>query len=214
MMDARESLDHQKNPEHAALVLLLGSTVLSEHRADSHGSCDHPASQGFRRGRRGGEGRGGSPPSARGPRPYVAISTWRSPRSPSCDLFIHIGAGLEPWVPDILQAMPRKSLEVLEASRGLQLIGAGPTRSGPVSVNPDPHVWLDFSLDLMIVDKSNRPSGTRSRREGLFAANAESLRRRLRDLDTRFKTVSDDVGRATSSSQDTGPLPTWPGGTG
>ncbi len=183
---------------HAALVLLLGSTVLfgtssrqSRIVATILPLRDFAAAVAGER----GEAVLLLPPGA-------PVHTWQFRPGDlldlqSCDLFIHIGAGLEPWVPDILQAMPRKSLEVLEASRGLQLIGAGPhTIAGPVSVNPDPHVWLDFSLDLMIVDRIESALGELDPEgKAVFAANAESLRRRLRDLDTRFKT---SLGRCRS----------------
>jgi zinc transport system substrate-binding protein len=107
----------------------------------------------------------------------------------SCDLFLYVGADLEPWVPDVLRALPGKSFEVLETSRGLPLLEAGAEdREGREHGSQDPHVWLDFEIDLRIVDKIEAVlrrldpgSG------GVFEANAEILRRRLRELDSRFR---------------------------
>ena len=129
--------------------------------------------------------------------PGAGVHTWQPRpgdilRLASTDLFLAVGSGLEPWLPDVLAAVPQGKLRVLEVSRGLPLLAAKEEaheeapdegRHGPV----DPHVWLDFGLDLIIVDRIAAalaeidPAGAAE-----FAANAAALKGRLRDLDARF----------------------------
>ncbi len=127
--------------------------------------------------------------------PGAGVHTWQFRpgdllRLQSCDLFVFVGADLEPWVQDLLKAAPRKIPETLEASRDLPLLEAGPEAEEEGDhARHDPHIWLDFELDLAIVDKIEAalkrldPEG-----EEVFAENAEALRRRLLDLDARFRT--------------------------
>jgi zinc transport system substrate-binding protein len=129
--------------------------------------------------------------------PGAGVHTWQPRpgdilRLASTDLFIAIGSGLEPWLPGVVGAVPAGKLRVLEVSPGLPLLGAkeeaieeGPDegRHGPF----DPHVWLDFGLDLVIVDRiaaalsAIDPTGA-----GEFEKNAAALKERLRELDSRF----------------------------
>ena len=77
------------------------------------------------------------------------------------DIFIYIGPSMEPWVDKVLKAAQGKKLLVLEATRGFPLLkaeqeeeGMGPHSHGHAGPEKmDPHVWLDFSLDLKIVDE-------------------------------------------------------------
>ncbi len=116
----------------------------------------------------------------------------------SCDVFIFAGADLEPWVPDVLKSIPRRTFEVLEASHDLSLIEAeehGTETHDHGSY--DPHFWLDFELDIQVVDRieavltSLDPEGKEQFRE-----NARALKDRLRNLDGFFlKALKDCPGR-------------------
>ena len=74
------------------------------------------------------------------------------------DVFIYTGRTMEPWAHDLLRALKGKQLKVVEASGGFQLLAADHLKEGGHSPKhtreetPDPHVWLDFSLDLKIID--------------------------------------------------------------
>jgi zinc transport system substrate-binding protein len=100
-------------------------------------------------------------------------------RLAECDLLLFIGSGLEPWLPGLIKAMPGRRLNTLEAASSLALPEHGAL---------DPHVWLDFELDLRIVDRIVEELG-RLDPEGrsLFAANAGELSARLKALDARFR---------------------------
>lgn len=111
------------------------------------------------------------------------------------DIFIYIGPSLEPWIDKVLKAVQGKKLRVLEAGRGLSLLKGeeaegrtvhshGPRTPGKM----DPHVWLDFSLDLKIVDAiavafSEKDPGQAS----LYKNNAEIYQAKLNDLDQKYR---------------------------
>jgi zinc transport system substrate-binding protein len=110
----------------------------------------------------------------------------------SADLFISVGAGLEPWLDDVLKSVPPGTLRLLEVSRGLELLPAGADdHEGTADEHGhgawDPHFWLDFGLDRAVVEKivaalsEVDPSGSAS-----FRRNADALEERLRLLDARF----------------------------
>ena len=116
------------------------------------------------------------------------------------DLFVCIGANLEPWVEGILKSVDRPNLRIFRASEGLKLLGekhhgkeresAHTRKHGQEAV--DPHIWLDFSLDQIIVDKLVRMlSIMRPQAAAFFEANGKAYKRRLRLLDQKyFETLS------------------------
>ncbi len=129
--------------------------------------------------------------------PGAGVHTWQPRpgdilRLAASELFISVGAGLEPWLSGVLKAVPGGRLRVLEISRGLPLRPAEAEEAeepghehahGPL----DPHVWLDFGLDALIVDQivatlsEIDPAGGPD-----FRKNAEALKSRLRELDSRY----------------------------
>ena len=130
--------------------------------------------------------------------PGAGVHTWQPRpsdilRLDSADLLIAVGAGLEPWLPGLLGSVPKGRLRVLEVSPGLPLLkaededaheSAGETHAhGP----SDPHIWLDFGLDLVIADRiadalaALDPAGAAT-----YRSNVTALKERLRGLDARF----------------------------
>ncbi|MCK7480426.1 MAG: metal ABC transporter substrate-binding protein [Candidatus Moduliflexus flocculans] len=146
---------------------------------------------------------GNSPPPWRGEGeaslllpPGAGVHTWQPrpgdiARLADCDLLLFIGSGLEPWLPGLLKAFPGGRFRTFEAAAELALAESGEEPGhdeaghdhGPL----DPHVWLDFELDLQIVDGIAAELG-RIDPEGrpLFAANAGKLKSRLTALDAAF----------------------------
>jgi len=130
--------------------------------------------------------------------PGAGVHTWQPrpgdiARLSECDLLLFIGSGLEPWLPDLLKAFPPGRIRTLEAATGLAVEGAhedeGPEGEEEHGHGPlDPHVWLDFELDVRMVgriaDELARidPAG-----EPEFAANARLLTARLKKLDVEFR---------------------------
>ena len=128
--------------------------------------------------------------------PGAEIHTWQPRpsdiiRLSSADLFIYIGADLEPWLHDLLKSVRNPNLRVLEASRGIPLIdeegivhNAHEQKHGA----HDPHIWLDFKNDQRIVDKiaavlsEMDPEGS-----SVFERNAFIYKEKLQRLDQKFK---------------------------
>jgi len=128
--------------------------------------------------------------------PGAEIHTWQPRpsdiiRLSSADLFIYIGADLEPWLHDLLKSVRNPNLSVLEASRGIPLIDEeGIVHNGHEREHGahDPHIWLDFKNDQMIVDKivvilsEMDPDGS-----SIFKRNAFIYKEKLQKLDQKFK---------------------------
>ncbi len=135
--------------------------------------------------------------------PGAEIHTWQPRpsdivRLSSADLFIFIGASMEPWLQDILESVQNPDLRTIEASQGIPLIERDSTGSEnegehedehahePEAV--DPHIWLDFQNDQIIIDKiavalsELDPEGN-----SVFRKNAAVYKERLRALDEKFR---------------------------
>ncbi|HEB34344.1 MAG TPA: zinc-binding protein [Candidatus Aminicenantes bacterium] len=128
--------------------------------------------------------------------PGAEIHTWRPRpsdiiRLSSAELFIYVGADLEPWLHDLLKSVRNPNLRVLEASRGIPLIDEEDIVHSAHERNhevQDPHIWLDFKNDQRIVDKiaavlsEMDPEGSL-----VFKRNAFIYKEKLRILDQKFK---------------------------
>jgi zinc transport system substrate-binding protein len=127
--------------------------------------------------------------------PGAGVHTWQPRpadlgRLAQADLLLYIGADLEPWLPDLLRALPGGRLRTLEATAGLSLLEASDDdeHTGGAHRAQDPHVWLDFDLDVRIVQKiADELSLIDPDGRDQFRANADRLAARLRDLDRRFR---------------------------
>jgi zinc transport system substrate-binding protein len=127
--------------------------------------------------------------------PGAGVHTWQPrpgdiARLSECDLLLYIGSGLEPWLPDLLKAFPPGRIRTLEAAAGLAISGGVEEEPGEEHGHDalDPHVWLDFELDVRIVGRIAEELG-RLDPDGrpVFTANADRLAARLRKLDAEFQ---------------------------
>ncbi|NOR21163.1 MAG: zinc ABC transporter solute-binding protein [Candidatus Aminicenantes bacterium] len=128
--------------------------------------------------------------------PGAEIHTWQPRpsdiiRLSSADLFIYVGADLEPWLHDLLKSVRNPNLKVLEASLGIPLIdeeGIVHNAHEHEHGAHDPHIWLDFKNDQRIVDKiaavlsEMDPEGSL-----VFKRNAFIYKEKLQMLDQKFK---------------------------
>jgi len=128
--------------------------------------------------------------------PGAEIHTWQPRpsdiiRLSSADLFIYIGADLEPWLHDLLKSVTNPNLRVVEASRGIPLIDEeGIVHSGQEHEHGahDPHIWLDFKNDQMIVDKIAAVLSEMDQEgSSIFEKNASFYKGKLQGLDKKFK---------------------------
>lgn len=131
--------------------------------------------------------------------PGADIHSWR-PRPgdmlnlSQSDLLVSIGRDLEPWVRELTAGSSGKVLRIFEAARGLPLIRAdhdhedhGHGHDHVHGERHDPHVWLDLDLNVRIVEALARELSVLSPSDAdVFAANAETYIRKLRNLDERY----------------------------
>jgi len=113
------------------------------------------------------------------------------------DVFVYIGRAMEPWAHDLLNALKGKRLKVVEASAGIQLLEAKdsdhPKEGGHAQKHSreealDPHVWLDFSLDLKIIDAiaaayTEKDPGNAPQ----YRTQAKAYQSRLEALDQKYQ---------------------------
>ena len=90
--------------------------------------------------------------------PGAEIHAWQPKPSDlvklsTADVFVYIGAQLEPWAEDILRSVKNPDLHVIEASRGLPVIGHEEEGEEHEHGVGDPHIWLDFAYDKKIIDR-------------------------------------------------------------
>ncbi len=126
----------------------------------------------------------GAGPHSWQPRPSDIVRLSRA------DLLVAVGAGLEPWLAGLVRGVAPARVRVLEVSRGLPLLRSFGNEEDEHDDHGafDPHVWLDFALDLRIVD------GIADELEALDGAGAEAYRRgasalkaELEALDARYR---------------------------
>jgi zinc transport system substrate-binding protein len=110
------------------------------------------------------------------------------------DLFIFTNRYMEPWAAKIAAVADRKGLTV-DASKGVTFYRAGEEPADQrddghhhEAGGMDPHIWLDFGNDRIIVDNllaafTAKDPGNRD----YYAANAATYKEKLADLDRRFK---------------------------
>jgi zinc transport system substrate-binding protein len=126
--------------------------------------------------------------------PGAEIHTWNPRPSDivkisSADLFIYVGANLEPWIYDLLKSIKNPALRILEASRDLPLLEvfADSHGHGHSHGELDPHIWLDFELDQIIVDRiAALLSDIDAKYSSFYQHNATSYKEKLQLLDNQF----------------------------
>ena len=124
--------------------------------------------------------------------PGAEIHTW-SPkptdliRLSNADVFIYMSENLEPWAHDILKSLENRKLTVIEMDAGNEghVHSVGEEHVGHEEV--DPHIWLDFSRDLVMLDRIVDVLTAHSPENGeYFAANASEYKHSLQRLDQEY----------------------------
>ncbi len=99
-------------------------------------------------------------------------------------VFIYNGAGMEPWVQNLLGGVQNNNLTVVDASKGIQLISS----QDPDAPGTDPHTWLDPVLAKKQVDGIKNafiqadPAG-----KVYYEKNAAEYEAKLDSLDAKFR---------------------------
>ena len=150
--------------------------------------------------------------------PGAEIHTWQPKpsdiiRLSSADVFIYIGASLEPWIQDVLKSISNPSLIILETIKSFDpLIKDESIHSHDTEVTDsknkqdhehkqeqkqnhehsntsiDPHIWLDFIFAQKIIDKIERTLSTYDPEgENIFKSNAQIYKKKLKQLDKKYR---------------------------
>jgi zinc transport system substrate-binding protein len=127
--------------------------------------------------------------------PGAEIHTWNPRPSDivnlsSADFFVYIGGNLEPWIDDLLDSVKNPELRVLEASRNLPLLEnhKHDHQHDYAHGEFDPHIWLDFDLDRLIVDKiAVLLSDMDPIHQSFYQENAASYKEKLQRLHQKYQ---------------------------
>ena len=108
------------------------------------------------------------------------------------DIFIFSSPVMEPWVQRLLPGITNQNLQIVDASRGDQLLArkkvseAGETWEHG---NRDPHFWLDLSIDMTVVDSIAEALIDRdSENKNVYLASAGAYKSKLSALDEEYRT--------------------------
>ncbi len=121
--------------------------------------------------------------------PGAGVHTWQPRASDilrlsSADLFIQVGAGLEPWIHGLLKSSTSPRLRVLVVADSLPLEEHW---EGDGKKESDPHVWLDFGLDMVIADLiAAKLTEIDPLSASIFQAGAARLKQKLQKLDAAY----------------------------
>ncbi len=102
------------------------------------------------------------------------------------DVFIYNGAGMEPWVPNLLEGVGNSRLIAVDASRDINFTAS----QDPDQPGNDPHVWLDPVLAKKQVEAirdafiAADPAG-----RSYYEANAAAYSAKLDALDAEFRAM-------------------------
>lgn len=108
-------------------------------------------------------------------------------RLSKADIFVFIGPSMEPWIQDVLRSVNNPGLKVVEAGKGLLEPAEEEHSEEHDHEGIDPHIWLDFSKDQVIVDRiSEALSQVAPDSSGEFTANAEACKQQLLVLDQQY----------------------------
>jgi zinc transport system substrate-binding protein len=117
------------------------------------------------------------------------------------DIFIFSSRVMEPWVQRLLPGITNQNLQIIDASRGDQLLARwkvselGETWE---QGNKDPHFWLDFSIDMMVVDSIAEALIERdSAHKKDYLTNAEAYKAKLTALDQSYRVGLKDCATQT-----------------
>lgn len=116
----------------------------------------------------------------------------------TADVFVYTGPFMEPWVAGLLKGLTNKSLVVVDASQGINLLDATGTHEEEESTAKaeaehghgrfDPHVWLDFANAQKMVDHIAAALGEKDPlHKDFYVRNADDYKGRLAHLDDEYR---------------------------
>lgn len=110
-------------------------------------------------------------------------------RISEADIFIYTGKFMEPWVDDIIKSLDNKKLVVVDSSIGVRMITEAIQNPANLKPSYDPHVWLDFNNDQIIIKNIGQAlANYDSANKGYYLKNILDYQNKLIALDTKYST--------------------------
>jgi zinc transport system substrate-binding protein len=110
------------------------------------------------------------------------------------DIFLFTNRFMEPWVGSLLKGIDTRSLTVVDTSKGITLLQTSINHSNEVhshrdeSGSPDPHIWLDFSNAIKMVETIAAEFIVKDpQNKDIYIKNSYEYNKRLEELDKKYK---------------------------
>ena len=109
------------------------------------------------------------------------------------DLFIYTSSAMEPWADSILKGLQNKDLVVIQSSRGIRAEKLSEENEhrhdqGQHPESVDPHIWLDFSNSIKMVENIRDGFVTKDPgRKETYEKSAAAYIAELKKLDDRYR---------------------------
>jgi zinc transport system substrate-binding protein len=112
------------------------------------------------------------------------------------DIFVFTNEYMEPWAKSFLNGLPTRDIKVIDTSKGVKLVKAGPEEKDEGEHGEDhhhhggmdPHIWLDFANAQIMVD--NILAGMVAKdpaNRDYYTARAVAYNSELKKLDDEYK---------------------------
>ncbi len=115
-------------------------------------------------------------------------------RIQDADIFLFTNRFMEPWVGGLLKGIDTRSLIVVDTSQGITLLqrtddnNDGEHTRQDDSGNADPHIWLDLSNAMRMVDTiASQFIAKDPRGSDFYTKNADEYKKKLEELDKKYK---------------------------
>ena len=106
----------------------------------------------------------------------------------TADLFIYNGAGMENWVDTAPKAASNKSLQVIEASTGVDLIALDDPAEIKEHGAYDPHTWLSLAnAQIQVQNIADALSAADKKNSGFYQQNATAYKQELQKLLVKYQ---------------------------
>jgi zinc transport system substrate-binding protein len=112
------------------------------------------------------------------------------------DIFVFTNEYMEPWAKSFLKGLPTHNITIVDTSKGVTLMKAGPEEEGEEAEHGDhhhggmdPHIWLDFANARIMVD--NILAGMVAKdpaNKEYYTARAVAYNSELKKLDDEYRT--------------------------
>lgn len=106
----------------------------------------------------------------------------------TADLFIYNGAGMENWVDTATKAASNKNLQVLEASKGVDLIALDDPAEIKEHGAYDPHTWLSLvNAQIEVQNIADALSAADKKNAEFYQQNAAAYKKELQQLLSKYQ---------------------------